>query len=61
MQRFDVLKQGLWDGDSSTIFFPEKLMRIPKSFDFIPMGDSGITQAVNDALDKADDLRQMIR
>ena len=21
MQRFDVLKQGIWDGDSSTIFF----------------------------------------
>ena len=56
-----MLKQGLWDGDSSTIFFPEKLMRVPKSFDFIPMGDAGITQAVNDALDKADDLRQMIR
>ena len=36
-------------------------MRIPKSFDFIPMGDAGITQAVNDALDKADELRQMVR
>jgi len=22
MQRFDVIRQGLWDGDSSTIFIP---------------------------------------
>lgn len=36
-------------------------MRVPKSFDFIPMGDLGVSQAVNDALDEADDLRAMFR
>ena len=61
MQRFDVLKQGIWDGDSSTIFFPDKLMKVPKSFDFIPMGDAGVTQSVNEALDKSDEVRQMFR
>lgn len=30
MKRFDVLRQGLWDGDSSTIFISEKLMQVPK-------------------------------
>jgi len=42
MERFDVLKQGLWDGDSSTVFSMEKLMRVPKHYDFIPMADSGV-------------------
>ena len=36
-------------------------MSIPKSFDFIPIQAAGVTEAVNDALDKADDLRQMFR
>lgn len=61
MQRFDVLKQGLWDGDSSTIFIPERLMQVPKSFDFIPMEDEGVSAAVRDALDQVDDLRTMFR
>ena len=61
MQRFDVLKQGLWDGDSSTIFIPERLMQVPKSFDFIPMEDEGVSAAVKDALDQVDDLRTMFR
>ena len=61
MQRFDVLRQGLWDGDSATIFIPDRLMRVPKSFDFIPMDDLGVSQAVNDALDEADELRAMFR
>lgn len=61
MQRFDVLKQGLWDGDSSTIFIPERLMQVPKSFDFIPMEDEGVSAAVKDALDQVDDLRAMFR
>ncbi len=43
MQRFDVLRQGLWDGDSATIFIPDRLMRVPKSFDFIPMDDLGVS------------------
>lgn len=36
-------------------------MSIPKSFDFIPIEAPGMTDAVNDALDKADELRQMFR
>ena len=61
MKRFDVLKQGIWDGDSSTIFIPDRLMLIPKHFDFIPIEAAGVKEALNDALDKADDLRQMFR
>lgn len=61
MRRFDVLKQGLWDGDSSTIFFQDKLMDIPKHYDFIPMESPGVMEAVNEALDKADELKTIFR
>jgi len=43
MQRFDVVRQGLWDKDSSTIFISEKLMKVPKTFDFIPIDDAGVS------------------
>lgn len=32
-------------------------MQVPKSFDFIPMDDPGVSGAVKNALDKADELR----
>lgn len=36
-------------------------MAVPKHFDFIPIDANGVTEAVNDALDKADELRHMFR
>ena len=44
---------------SSTIFLPERLMSIHKSFHFLPIQAAGVTEAVSDALEKADDKRQM--
>ena len=32
-------------------------MQVPKSFDFIPIDDENVAEALNEALDKADDLR----
>ena len=36
-------------------------MQVPKAFDFIPMDDQGVSDAVKNALDKADELRRMFR
>ena len=42
MQRFDLVKQALWDGDSTTVFYPEQLLQIPKRCDFIPIEDATV-------------------
>ena len=61
MQRFDLVKQALWDGDSATVFYPEQLLQVPKKCDFIPIEDATVLQSVNHALDEVEQFRTLLR
>ena len=61
MQRFDLVKQALWDGDSATVFYPERMLKIPKKCDFIPIEDPTVLQSVNNALDQVEQFRTLLR
>ena len=36
-------------------------MQVPKQLDFIPMDNPGVADAIKDALDDAEELRDMLR
>lgn len=40
LARFDMIKQSLWDEDSSTCFYSEKMLHVPKKMKHIPVGES---------------------
>ena len=61
MQRFDLVKQALWDGDSATVFYPEHMLQVPKKCDFIPIEDATVAQSVNNALDQVESFRTLLR
>jgi len=46
MQRFDLIKQSLWDGDNSTIFFNTS-MSVPKKYEYIPIEHPKVNEALN--------------
>ena len=39
LARFDMMKQSLWDEDSSTCFYSEKLLQVPRKMKFIPIAE----------------------
>ena len=59
MQRFDLVKQSMYD--STTVFYPESLLQVPKKCDFIPIEDTTVLQSVNNALDQVEQFRTLLR
>ena len=51
LARFDMMKQSLWDEDSSTCFYSEKLMQVPKKMKYIPIEDNKVHTALTSGLD----------
>jgi hypothetical protein len=51
LARFDMMKQSLWDEDSSTCFYSEKMLHVPKKMKFIPVADTKVHSALSNGLD----------
>lgn len=54
LSRFDMMKQSLWDEDSSTCFYSETLLQVPKKMKFIPVADPQVHSQLSDGLDQID-------
>ena len=56
-----MIKQTLIDGDSSTCFYQDSMLTVPKKCEFIPIEDLTVISVVNNALDQTNQLRTLMR
>ena len=61
IQRLDMIKQSLWDVDSSTCFYSNDILSIPKTFEFIPIEDSEVSKALTKGLDQIEHIRVLFK
>lgn len=56
-----MIKQSLIDEDSSTCFYQDTMLSVPKSCEYIPLEDEDVREVINQSLDKVNEFRSLIR